>query len=102
MSEDSLLLRELKTLREEISASRKERSASAAERNPAEGKAADVPIEAIEAAKEPQLEGQLREVLEAIKEFGQTVEENATSHPAATAVGALIIGILIGRLIGRR
>ena len=102
MSGDSLLLRELKGLREEISASRKERSAAAVERSPGEGKTSDVPIEAIEAAGEPQIDGQLREALEAIKEFGQTIEENATSHPAATAVGALIIGVLIGRFIGRR
>ena len=102
MSNDSLLLRELKGLREEISATRKERPAQAAERNATEDKAADVPIEAIEASKDPQLEGQLREVLEAIKEFGQNVEENVTSHPAVTAVGGLIVGILIGRLIGRR
>ena len=102
MSGDTLLLRELKALREELSTSRRARSTPAAGGSPAENNSSDVPIEAIEAAKDPQLEGQLREVLEAVKEFGQTVEENATSHPAATAVGALIIGILIGRLMGRR
>ena len=47
MSSDSLLLRELKGLREEISATQKERPAQAAERNATEDKAADVPIEAI-------------------------------------------------------
>ena len=99
MSSDSVLLRELKSLREEISSSQKQRSARPVDRAPATDAPADNPVQAI---KERRFEGEMRELVDAIREFTQEAEKSASAHPAATAVGAMAIGILIGRLLGRR
>ncbi len=102
MSDDSVLVHELKSLREEISSSQKERLSRAADRASASDEAAGSPVRPIEAIEEPRLDGELRELVDAIKEFVQDAEKNASAHPAATAVGAMVVGILIGRLLGRR
>ncbi len=102
MSHDSVLMRELKSLREEISSSQKERLSRLADRAPAGGEAAKSPVQPIEAIEERRLDGELRDLVDGIKEFVQDAEKNATAHPAATAVGAMVVGILIGRLLGRR
>jgi ElaB/YqjD/DUF883 family membrane-anchored ribosome-binding protein len=102
MSNDSLLLHELKSLREELSSSRKARLTRAADRAAADVEVAGGAAPPIEAIEERQLDGELRELVDAVKEFVQDAEKNASAHPAATAVGAMIVGILIGRLLGRR
>ncbi len=102
MSNDSVLLHELKSLREEISSSQKERLSRAADRAPAGDEAAGNPVQPIEAIEQRRLAGELRELVDAIKEFVQDAEKNASAHPAATAIGGMVVGILIGRLLGRR
>ena len=99
---DSVLLHELKSLREEVSSSQKERLSRAADRASAGDEAAGSPVQPIEAIEERRLDGELRELVDAIKEFAQDAEKNASAHPAATAIGAMVVGILIGRLLGRR
>jgi ElaB/YqjD/DUF883 family membrane-anchored ribosome-binding protein len=37
-----------------------------------------------------------------ITEFVEEAEQNVSEHPTASVVGALVVGILIGRLLGRR
>ncbi|MGD1015146.1 MAG: hypothetical protein ABR863_01715 [Roseiarcus sp.] len=102
MSDDSVLLHELKSLREEVSSSRRERLSRAADRAAAGDEAGGSPVQPIEAIEERRLDGELREFVDAIKEFAQDAEKSASAHPATTAVGAMVVGILIGRLLGRR
>ena len=102
MSDDSVLSRELNALREELSASQKAGSSQAADRAPAGDESADRATEAKGATAEQSLEGELRELVEAIKEFVEGAEKNVAAHPTATAIGAMVLGILIGRLLGRR
>jgi ElaB/YqjD/DUF883 family membrane-anchored ribosome-binding protein len=102
VSNDSVLLHELRSLREEISSSQKQRLSRAAERAPAGDELAGSAAPPIEAIEERRLDGELREFVDAIKEFAQDAEKNASAHPAATAVSAMLLGILIGRLLGRR
>jgi ElaB/YqjD/DUF883 family membrane-anchored ribosome-binding protein len=55
-----------------------------------------------ESAEEQQLKDELREFIDTATEFIEEAEKNLSAHPAATVVGALLAGILIGRLLGRR
>jgi len=102
MSNDAVLLRELKSLREEVSSSRKARASRPVERVSDGGGATEGPAQPIEAIEEGRPDGELRELVAAITEFVQEAERNASAHPAATAVGGMVVGILIGRLLGRR
>ncbi len=76
MSSDSVLLRELKSLREEISSSQKQRSARAVDPAPATDATADSPVQAID---ERQFEGEMRELVEVIREFTQEAEKSASA-----------------------
>lgn len=102
MSGDSVLFRELKALREELSTTQRERLSRAAERAPATGKTSEVSDDPSSTAIDPSLEGELTELVEAIKGFAEEAERNVAAHPTATAIGAMAVGILIGRLLGRR
>jgi len=37
-----------------------------------------------------------------LTEFFEEAEKNIVAHPAATAIGALVVGLIIGRLLQRR
>ena len=102
MSSDSVLGRELKALREELSASQRERRARGAARAPAVDETSQASTQPTAGAAERAVEGDLRELVDAIKEFAEEAERNASEHPTVTAIGALALGILIGRLLGRR
>jgi hypothetical protein len=55
-------------------------------------------------AKTAEEHGLHKEVLEFIKLIADYVEEakgNVSSHPSASVLGAMLVGILIGRLLGR-
>lgn len=102
VSGDSVLFRELKALREELSTTQPERLSRAAERAPATAKTSEASDEPSSTAIDPSLEGELTELVEAIKGFAEEAERNVAAHPTATAIGAMAVGILIGRLLGRR
>jgi ElaB/YqjD/DUF883 family membrane-anchored ribosome-binding protein len=101
MAADTVLTRELMALRDELATARGKQAspavhAAAAEAPNAETGEADVPGEDRHVAE------QLRDLLETIKAFAEDAERNVAEHPAASLVGALLLGILIGRLIGKR
>jgi ElaB/YqjD/DUF883 family membrane-anchored ribosome-binding protein len=55
-------------------------------------------------AKIADAHGLHEEVLEFIKLIADYIEEakgNVSSHPSASVLGAMVVGILIGRLLGR-
>ena len=47
------------------------------------------------------LHEELRELDNEIKEFVDDAEKNVSAHPTASVIGAMVLGILIGRLLGR-
>lgn len=99
MAEDALVSRELKSLQDELAVSRKERPAAPAEASVAP-KSADA--SAPERPDQPQATDQLRQFVNELTGFFEEAEKSVSTHPAQSVVGALLVGILIGRLLGRR
>jgi ElaB/YqjD/DUF883 family membrane-anchored ribosome-binding protein len=102
MAQDAILSRELKSLQEELSTSQRERAAVSAQASApltAPAPPADLPQET---QVEKELHDQLRELMDEAKNFFTETEKNISAHPAESVVGALLVGILIGRLLGRR
>ena len=97
MPTDPTSLRELKALKEALAHSAKNRTASNSE-------AAEM-VPASSAAAGADAEDRLRERLrELVDEFGmafESTERNISEHPAASVMGAMLVGILIGRLFTR-
>jgi ElaB/YqjD/DUF883 family membrane-anchored ribosome-binding protein len=100
MTADALVSRELKSLQQELSASRKDRAA------PAAAAAGAAPSSAQETVRETADEGELRDQLgqfaRELTSLFNEAEMGISAHPTQSVVGALLVGILIGRLLGRR
>ena len=99
MTADAVLSDELESLQEEVSASQRKRLATPAVPT-SEETAAQVDQPEV-AAEQDQQRGQLYDLVEVMKEFVGDAEKNLAAHPAANVIGAMIVGILIGRLLGR-
>jgi len=100
MTADVLVSHELKSLREELSASKKERAAAASAAVDVATPSAAGPIE--ETLEEQVVGEQLRQFADEVKTLFEEAEKSISTHPAQSVVGALLVGILIGRLLGRR
>ena len=107
MAADPVLSRELQSLREELSACQRER-VSLPKAQPTNSNDAGTPMTsspsaaAVEASKdEQQLRDQLREFADEVSRFFDQTEKNISAHPIESVAGALLVGILIGRLLGR-
>ena len=99
MASDPVVSRELKSLREELSAAQRERSAAPADTATQQTS----PIEPNHvSAEKPELRDQLGELANAVTSFLEEAEKDVAAHPAQSVIGALVVGILIGRLLGRR
>jgi ElaB/YqjD/DUF883 family membrane-anchored ribosome-binding protein len=99
MASDPVVSRELKSLREELSAAQRERSATSA--NTATQQTS--PMEPNHVSEEKrELRDQLGELANAVTSFVEEAEKDIAAHPAQSVIGALVVGILIGRLLGRR
>jgi len=90
---DADLHAEIEALRREIAALRAERGASA---RPDES-AAEPPPESSAATFVQQLHTLARE----ISAFAEDTEKGVANHPLTSVLGALVLGILIGRAIHR-
>ena len=101
MTADAVLSRELKSLQEELSASHRERL-SPADRTSASGATAARAGQPEDTAEEQQLRVELREFVKVITEFVEEAEKKVSENPTASVIGAMVVGILIGRLLGRR
>lgn len=51
---------------------------------------------------EVELQDQLRQFANELKGLFDEAERGISEHPTQSVVGALLVGILIGRLLGRR
>jgi hypothetical protein len=101
MPADAVVSRELNSLQQELSASQRERaSPSAAPAVVASGSPPTPPPK--EDAAEHELREQLRELMNEVTGFFEEAEKNVAAHPTQSVIGALLVGILIGRLLGKR
>ena len=100
MTSDAVLSRELKSLHEALLASRQRRPSQALEPMPTSRQAVP-PTAQPEDTGEAKPEHELLDFANGIKEFLGEAERNISSHPAASTLGAVLVGILIGRLLGR-
>jgi len=96
---DAVTSRELKSLQEEMLAAQRERTAAPT----APATIASGPAEPPEGSSgERELRDQLRELASEATTFFEEAEQSISAHPTQSVVGALLVGILIGRLLGRR
>jgi ElaB/YqjD/DUF883 family membrane-anchored ribosome-binding protein len=96
---DVVVARELKSLQEELSVSQKERAAASS----AAPAPLPIPAEPVtETPEERELRDQLRELANEVTNYFGEAEKTISAHPTESVVGALLVGILIGRLLGRR
>ena len=100
-----VISRELKSLRDEAAAAQRERQTPvAAAQDPDRASESDRAAAAaapVETAEERELRDQFGEFVDQVTQFFDDAEKNIAAHPIESVVGALLIGILIGRLIGR-
>lgn len=101
MATDAVLSRELKSLQEEISASRRDSQSPLADQTTATAETGAPADQPEDMQAEQQLHGEVREFVNEITEFFADAEKNISAHPTATVIGAMVVGILIGRLLGR-
>jgi ElaB/YqjD/DUF883 family membrane-anchored ribosome-binding protein len=104
MATDVLVSRELKSLQDDLSAAKTLRAADTTR-----SAATSAPI-ALTAAAEPspeppaeaELQSQMRQFAHELTELFGDAEKGISAHPTQSVAGALLVGILIGRLLGRR
>ena len=100
MAADGLVLQELKTLKEAMSTSRQERAAAA---SAAQGAApADVAGPVTETAGNTAKSDQFGQFVDELKGLFDGADNSISAHPGRSIIGAVLVGILIGRLLGRR
>ncbi len=102
MAEDAIVSRELKSLQEELSVSQRERAAASGHASPPLVAPAATAELAKETPEEKELRDQLRALMDEVKIFFAETEKNISAHPTQSVIGALLVGILIGHLLGRR
>jgi ElaB/YqjD/DUF883 family membrane-anchored ribosome-binding protein len=96
---DVVVSRELKSLQDELSAGQQKRSA-APTAAPTPPPATAEPLN--DRVEEHELRDHLRELTNEVTSFFEDAEKGISAHPTQSVVGALLVGILIGRLLGRR
>jgi len=99
MAADAVVSHELKSLQGELSASRQARAAASAAASAA---TATVAKSTTDVQEEKELLDQLHEFADGVKTLFDEAEKSVSTHPTQSIVGALLVGILIGRLLGRR
>jgi len=98
LAADPVLALELKSIQEEVTAAQRERQAFVPPAFATTARAAAVPEET---AEESVVRDQLGELVDQVTKFFEDAEKNIAAHPAESVIGALLLGILIGRLLGR-
>lgn len=101
MAADVLVSRELKSLQDELSVSRKERAAASAAVT-AETAPPNAAEPITDKPDERELRDQLGQFANELTNLFAEAEKGLSAHPTQSVVGALLVGILIGRLLGRR
>ena len=96
MTADATLTHELDSLHEKLAGwHRKRRS------QPADRPATEQADRRQQTAKEHGLHGEVLEFIKLIAAYVEEAKESAAAHPSGSVLGAMVIGILIGRFLGR-
>ena len=98
MAADAVVSRELRSLQDELLTSQRERATAEPSTT---AHASATPAPPAETAEEHELRQQLRELVNEVTTFFEEAEKNISMHPTESVVGALLVGVLIGRLLGR-
>jgi len=98
MAADMVVSRELKSLQDELSATQRERPATPAAPS---ATPAEPATPSNKDGNEGELREQLRELASEVTSFFEDAEKGIAAHPTQSVVGALLLGILVGRLLGR-
>lgn len=98
MATESLFSHELKTLHEELSISQKERATST---EPGAGLENMVGPTA-KPQEGSELHDELRQFAGELKDLFDGADKRMSVHPTQSVLSAMLLGILIGRLLGRR
>ncbi|TIV87759.1 MAG: hypothetical protein E5V93_02205 [Mesorhizobium sp.] len=102
MSTDAVISRELKSLQEAVALLQQQRAAAAAlTDNVATGAEPVHTAEDDHTAEGEEWHADLRALADEVTGFFEEAEKNISQHPTSSVVGALLVGILIGRLLGR-
>lgn len=105
MSTDPIVSSELKSLRDELAVSQRARTSPnldrsvASDTQAAEG-ATKAAVQSEGTVEDEKRRGEFREIADELTKFFDEAEKNLSAHPVASMVGALVVGILIGRLLG--
>ena len=102
MTADVALSRELKSLEEEVAASQRMRPTPPTDIALAGSAATDATNLPKNAGEHQQLQAEFRDFVSTITGFFEDAETSVATHPTASVTGAMVVGILIGRLLGRR
>ena len=102
MGTDILVSRELRSLQDELAAAKIDRAAYAETSAALPDHAASATEPSAKPPEEAELQDYLRQFAEDVTELFGEAEQNISAHPTQSVAGALILGILIGRLLGRR
>jgi hypothetical protein len=100
MAIDATVTHELRALRDELAANRREQPANSAEQVAAPPDTE--PSAEQESAEDRHILEQLQDLIAIVREYIEDAEHNVAEHPALSVIGALLLGILIGRHIGKR
>jgi ElaB/YqjD/DUF883 family membrane-anchored ribosome-binding protein len=93
---DTILTHELESLHQKLADLHRKRRSRPADRPAA--KRADRPEKA---AEEHGLHKEILEFINLIANYVEEAKGNVSAHPSASVLGAMVVGILIGRLLGR-
>ena len=96
MTADTILTRELESLHQKLADMHRKRGSQSTARPAA--KRADRPEKP---AKEHGLHEEILEFVKLIANYVEEAKGNVSAHPSASVLGAMVVGILIGRLLGR-
>jgi len=113
LAADPVLSRELKSLQEELSAPRAGQLSSTSRSRTADAGSTEVETAGnaaaaapahppADAAEEQHLRAQLHEFVNEVTKFFDQAEKDIAAHPTQSVIGAMVVGILIGRLLARR
>lgn len=100
MTANSIVSRELQSLRDELSETQQVRRASGPVPEPTAHARAPEPVQ--ESAHVQELHDELRDLANEVAAFFDEAEKNIAAHPAQSVIGALLVGIVIGRLLASR
>jgi ElaB/YqjD/DUF883 family membrane-anchored ribosome-binding protein len=96
-----MVSRELKALQDQVAQRQRLASPAPAASAPSPSATA-APATATPDAEEKKLREEIDDFLKEASGLFEEAEKNIAAHPTASVIGALVVGILIGRMLARR